>query len=111
MGLRLSITSSSRSNLFDKFLPTIIITVELHTEQRGYTLVGREFYLKEPMPRKDVAEHLDGVEIPGEYYVISKKEFMRVVPEARKYDIDSDEVLIPTFAAKPSFRPRYLRNG
>lgn len=96
--------------LFDSkspFIQTIIIVEELHTEFRGYALIGREFILKEPFPREDYAITLEGNKVLDKYWVVSKKEFMRVVPEAP--DWNSDEIYIPLFVAKPSFRPRYVK--
>jgi len=98
--------------LFDSkspFVPTIIIVEELHLEIRGYPLQGREFILKEPFPRDDVGITLDGARMKDKYWVVSKAEFMRVVPEAQSSDFNSDEIYIPVFVAKPSFRPRYLK--
>lgn len=89
------------------FIPTIIIIEELHSEIRGFGLKGREFILKEPFPREDVAITLDGNKVKDKYWVISKAEFLRVVPEVK--DIDSDEVYIPLFVARLSFRPRYIK--
>ena len=89
-------------------VPTIIIIQELHAEIRGYGLIGREFVLAEHAPRKDKCKTLDGAEITDDYWVIAKCEFMRVVPEAQKYDFDSDFVYIPTFVARMSFRPSYI---
>jgi len=91
------------------FIPTIIIVEELHAEFRGYPLKGREFILKEPLPREDFATTLEGAKVKDKYWVVSKAEYMRVVPE-QKYDFDSDEVYIPLFVARLSFRPRYLKN-
>jgi hypothetical protein len=90
-------------------IPTIIISAEVHAEIRGYNLQGREFVLKEPHPRKDEAITLDGARMAGDYWVVSKDEFMRVVPEAAGSDFNSDEVYIPTFVAQISFRPAYIR--
>lgn len=91
-------------------IPTIIIITELHAEMRGYSMRGREFVLKEPKPRKDEAVTLDGATMPGDYWVVSKEEFMRVVPEAAREDFSSDEIYIPTFVAKLSFRPAYIQS-
>jgi len=90
------------------FIPTIIIVEELHSELRGYYLKGKEFILKEPMPREDVAITLDGNKVKDKYWVVAKSEFLRVVPEA--HDISSDEVYIPLFVARLSFRPRYVKS-
>lgn len=90
------------------FISTIIITEELHTDIRGYSLIGREFILKEPEPREDFAITLEGCRIKDKYWVISKAEYMRVVSEARTIDFDSEEVYIPLFVARKSFRPSYL---
>lgn len=90
-------------------IPTIIIVTELHAEIRGYSLQGREFVLKERLPRKDEAITIDGATMPGEYWVVSKEEYMRVVPEASRNDFASNEILIPTFVAKVSFRPAYIK--
>ena len=91
------------------FIPTIIITQEIQTELRGYTLVGREFELKSHVPVKDYAIAITGEKLFGDYWVITKEEYMRVVPEARNKDFDSKDVYIPTFVAKPSFRPCYIK--
>lgn len=82
---------------------------ELNADIRGYPLKGREFILKEPHPRKDEAILLDGAKILDEYWVVAKEEYMRVVPEARGRDFDGDAIYIPTFVAKASFRPSYIK--
>lgn len=81
--------------------------VELHADLRGYPLVGREFFLKEPVPRKTQVTTLDGTTVDGEYYVVALNEYLRVVPEARNERFGSDEVFIPTFVARRAFRPGY----
>jgi hypothetical protein len=93
------------------FIRTIIIVQELHAEFRGYTLKGREFVLKYPTPRKDEGITIDGGRLLDDYWVVSKEEFMRVVPEARNRDFDSEEIYIPTFVARISFRPAYLKSS
>jgi hypothetical protein len=90
-------------------VPTIIIVEELNAEARGYPLKGREFVLMEPNPRLDEAVLLDGTVIRDRYWVVSKEEYMRVVPEARGRDFDGDAVYFPLFVAKPSFRPCYIK--
>jgi len=91
------------------FVATIIITQELHAEIRGYPLVGREFILKEPLPRKDRATTLDGEEVIDNFWVVTKEEYIHVCPEAQYQRLEGDEVLIPTFIAQPSFRPSYIK--
>lgn len=86
---------------------TIIITQELHARERGYSLVGREFVIKDKTPREDEAIHLDGKRVKDHYWVVSKEEYLRVVPEAGNVDVE--EVYIPTFVARVSFRPKRLR--
>ena len=90
-------------------IPTIVIVEELNAELRGYPLLGREFTLMEPAPRKDEAILLDGTKVMDEYWVVSKEEYMRVVPEAGGCDFDGDAIYIPTFVARLSFRPSYLK--
>jgi len=92
-----------------KFLRTIIITSELQSEIRGYSLLGREFFLHEDLPRKDVAITLDGVEAEGEYWVVHRDEFQRVVPEVDERMFKGEFVYIPMFAAQLSFRPGYTK--
>jgi len=91
-------------------VPTIIIIVEVHAELRGYPLLGREFLLKKKTPVRETALMLDGQKVESEFWVVSKDEYMRVVPEARVKDFDSDEILIPTWVAQFSFRPVYSKN-
>jgi hypothetical protein len=88
--------------------PTIIIIAEVHGHLRGYSLIGREFYLKEREPRFDEAEHLDGVKLKDMYYVVDRSEYLRVVPEASKADFKTPEVYIPVYVAKRSFRAKYI---
>lgn len=90
-----------------KIISTIIIIVELNAEMRGYSLKGKEFRLKYPNPIKTEVETLDGCKLVDNFWVISKKEYMRVVPEAKDKDFDTDEIFIPTYVAKQSFRPCY----
>jgi hypothetical protein len=90
------------------FFKTIIIHTEIHTIERGYSLLKREFVLKEPLPRITKVTTLDGQVIENEYWVISINEYMRVVPEARSFNFGGDEIFIPTFVASPSFKPKYL---
>jgi len=91
------------------FIATIIIVEELHAEYRGYPLLGCEFELKEPVPRRDEAITLDGEKIVDNFWVVCKKEYYRVVPAAQYENTTGDEVLIPTFIARPSFRPCYVK--
>jgi len=91
------------------FIPTIIIVQELHAEFRGYPLLGYEFELKEPAPRRDEAITLDGEKIVDDFWVVCKREYYRVVPEAQYENTTGDEVLIPTFIARLSFRPSYVK--
>ena len=90
-------------------IPTIIITRELHANIRGYPLLGCEFELKEPAPRRDKAITLDGEEIVDDFWVVDKREYYRVVPEAQYENTTGDVVLIPTFIAQLSFRPPYIK--
>lgn len=92
-----------------KLIPTIIIVKEIQTEIRGYSLLGREFELKDPKPRKVCVITLDGKKIEDEHWVISKNEFMRVVPEANNLDYNAKEIYIPIYVAKLSFRPGYIK--
>jgi len=90
------------------FIPTIIIVDDAQAHLRGYSLLGREFVLKEPVTREDLAYTLDGSMLKEKYWVVSKKEYMRVVPEAQN-DFDSDEIYIPWFVAQFSFIPCYYK--
>lgn len=91
-------------------IPTIIIVSEVHTLERGYPLIGREFILKEPTPREDIAITLDNAKIQDKYWVLDINEYIRVVPEAAKSNFSSDEIYIPMWAAKISFRPKYIKS-
>lgn len=97
--------------MFDKnspFVPTIVIVEDMQAHLRGYSLLGREFLLKYPTPVEDDGITLDGAKIKDKYWVISKQEYLRVVPECR--DFDGDEMYIPLFVAKFTFRPKYLKS-
>ena len=94
--------------------PTIVVTEDPLEDQRGYSIRGRELFLMEPEPRQTDSEGLDGVVLKDWYYVVSSAEYYRVVPEAALHGRFFDKtgvVLIPTFAAKKSFRPVYLQKA
>lgn len=90
------------------FIATIIIIRELHAGIRGYPLLGREFVLKEPNPRREKAITLDGEEVIDEFWMVAIEEYVRVCPEAQYLNL-GDTVLVPTFIAQPSFRPSYVK--
>lgn len=92
-----------------KLLPTVIICSDPQDFVRGYSLLGKEFFLAEPQPRKTEGVTMDGVHLVDDYWVVSKDEYFRVVPEASRTDFDSHEVLIPKWSAQFSFKPGYLR--
>ena len=91
-----------------RLVNTVVIDVDPQCEIRGYSLVGREFVLKEPNPRFDECRHSDGVILKETFYVVAVEEFLRVVPEASRSDHPGREVYIPVYVARRSFRPRYL---
>ena len=95
--------------MLDNLVPTIIITVDVQNDLRGYSLFGREFTLAQTIPVKSEARSLENTVIVDEFWVVSKAEYMRVVPEAAKLDFDSDTVLIPVWAATFSLRPKYSK--
>lgn len=90
------------------FITTIIITTDLHDNVRGYTLKGREFKVEHKQPQKLEALTLDGHKVVDEYWVVSLKEYLKVVPEAANDRFEDDKVLIPTFVCVPSIKPCYL---
>ena len=89
------------------FIPTIIIVDDSNFHVRGYSILGREFRLKEFEPRLDECKHLDGLVFKDKYFVVDRQEYLRVVPEAMKSELSAD-VYIPVYVAKRSFRPKYL---
>jgi len=95
-------------NPFGNMVPTIIITADPQSALRGFSLLDREFVLYEPSPRFDEGISLDGVKLLDQHWVVSLKEFMRVVPESN-YNFQSDTVYIPVHLARLSFRPAYLQ--
>ena len=90
---------------------TITIIDDPHTN-RGYSLVDREFFLKDGYPDSIEAEAtwLDGTKFKEKYYVVDLKEYMRVVPEARNENCRwTDDVLIPQHLCHKSFKPIYQK--
>jgi len=90
-------------------IPTIVVIADPQADTRGYSILNREFILKEPKPSRREAIMTDGHKLVDEFYVISKAEYMRVIPQARDRDFSSDVVLIPVAVARLSFRPSYLK--
>jgi hypothetical protein len=89
------------------FIPTIVIVADPQADIRGFSLQGREFVLFESSPRFDEGISLDGIKLLDKHWVVSIKEFLRVVPEW-KHDFKSETVYIPVHLARLSFRPAYL---
>lgn len=88
-----------------KYDLTIIVSEELHAEIRGYGLKHKEFRLKYAEPQKREATTLDGCVMEDSYYVVDISEYERVTGKT----LSGSEVLVPTWAAKISFRPKYMR--
>lgn len=89
---------------------TAVIVDDPGESSRGYSLVDREFFLKYPQPIKAEGEYLDGKVVEAEYFVVSLKEWMRVVPESRDENYKfTDEILIPKHLAVVSAKPCYMK--
>jgi hypothetical protein len=95
--------------MFDRFLPTIVIVADPQADIRGFSLLGKEFYLKQFDTRRDEALTMDGLKIEDEYYVVTSDEFLRVAPEAARLPslTRTGEVYLPIYVAKRSFRPKF----
>ncbi len=93
------------------FKVTITIIDDPH-ETRGYSLLDREFFLKDGYPDaiEAEAEWLDGTKFKEKYYVVDLKEYMRVVPEARGDNTKwTENVMIPMQLCHRSFKPTYAK--
>ena len=87
---------------------TVIIIDDPGAEERGYSLLDREFVSKYPGPVKGEGQYSDGKIIEADYYVITLEEYVRVVPEARQSNENfTKEIYIPTHLATMSFKPSY----
>ena len=93
-----------------QLVPTIVIVADLHDNLRGYSLIGREFFVKGHCPRHTKVVTLDECVIEDSFWVVSLEEYLRVVPEARSAVFNSDEIFIPIYVARSSFRPKYLQH-
>jgi hypothetical protein len=91
-------------NFLNKYDLTVVIVEELHSEIRGYLIKNKEFRLKYPQPQKREAITLDGCVAEDNYYIVDADEYARVTG---KY-LGGSEVLIPVWAGRLSFRPKYL---
>lgn len=92
------------------YVATIVLVHDPY-EGRGYDLVDREFFLKYPEPVLAEATWMDGTKLKERYYVVSLKEFMRVVPEAvNDSSVNwTDPVLFPIDFCNRSFKPNYIK--
>lgn len=91
------------------FVATVTI-IEDTFPDRGYSLVDREFFLKYPDAIEAEATWLDGTKFKEKYYVVSLKEYMRVVPEARNENHKwTEEVMLPAQLCHRSFKPTYVK--
>lgn len=91
------------------YIATITILDDPYLE-KGYTLTNREFFLKYSEPVFGEGEWLDGTKLPEKYYVVSLKEYFRVVPEAMKENIRwTEEIYFPIHLCHRSFKPSYIK--
>ena len=78
--------------------------------KRSYSLIDREFFLHEPNPVETESKWMDGTKFKAKYYVVSIKEYVRVVPEALEENAEWGKfVLIPIYYAHRSFKPCYAK--
>lgn len=88
------------------YRPTIVIREDPYAATRGHSILGREFILHNPYPVRDTGILMDGTRIEDEYYVVTKEEYIKRVPEQK--DIAGDFVYIPVMFARISLYPRDL---
>lgn len=86
----------------------LIITEDPSNLIRGYSILGREFRIKNTNPVEDEVLSLDGAKFAAAGYLIDTHEYLRVVPEASKQEYRGPFVMIPTWAARVSFKPKSL---
>jgi len=91
-----------------KFDIVILITEDPSAVVRGYSIIGREFRTSQPVAVKDECITLDGVKFVDSGYLIERREYLRVVPEASPSEYREPFVMIPSWAGKVSFRPKAL---
>ncbi len=93
----------------NSMIPTIIITEDPGAEERGFSILNREFRLKYPHAVSGEAEYSDGQKVQADYYVVDLQEYVRVVPEAQNQNANfTKEISIPTMYATMSFKPCYV---
>lgn len=85
---------------------TIVITSDTSDTIRGYSLLGREFRVKNPIPERRQVKSLDGILVEDEFWVVDVSEYVNVVPEASHNKFDDDEVLIPKVFGRYSVRSK-----
>ena len=97
-------------NKTNPMVATIVIIDDPGEEERGYSLLDREFYIRYPGPVKGEGAYNDGQIVEAEYYVVSLEEYMRVVPEASNSNEKfTKDIFIPTYLATMSFKPSYVK--
>lgn len=85
---------------------TIVVISDTSDTVRGYSLMGREFRVTNPIPERRQVKSLDGVLVEDEFWVVDVNEYVNVVPEAQKEKFDGDEVLIPKVFGRYSVRSK-----
>lgn len=91
-------------------VPTIQIIDDPSQEERGYSLEGREFFIRGHGAVETEATWLDGTKFKEKYYEVDLKEYMRVVPEAANENHDwTDIILMPSQLCHLSFKPMYIK--
>jgi hypothetical protein len=90
----------------DSLEHTIVITSDTSDTIRGYSLMGREFRIKNPIPETRQVKSLDGIMVEDEFWVVDVNEYVNVVPESSNDKFDGDEVLIPKIFGRYSVRSK-----
>lgn len=74
---------------------------------RGFSILGREVRVVGYAPVNDVMQDFAGAQMPGKFWVVRAEETYRVIPELKRFPLNSKDWFFPFEFCESFIRPDY----
>ena len=88
----------------------IKISADPHAKFRGFSIINRELKVLGYDPVEDVMVDLRGETMRGRFWVVEAKEVYRVIPEMKRFTIETKPWFFPVEFCSAFFRPIYYQD-
>jgi hypothetical protein len=83
----------------------IKVQCDPHARPRGFSILGKELRVIGYEPVQDVQKTLDGYEMPGLFWMVPAREVYRVIPQMRRFGLETKPFFFPNEFCEPFVRP------